>query len=341
MLPERVQIIINTANALLKEDNIDAQSLDISIKDIITFLECYVHPIQEQVNARIASMAKPVCDQQGTPLTEENIKIRVRQLAEMIFNDQSVVNPVIISLMDGALPFAAMLQTELSHLQYQFRYATMRANSYDGVHSGNMTIETLPLKLNLACKTILVIDDVLDTGKTWYAVKKKLEKLLPETIKFMVLVDKVQERFDPEANADYVGFNVDKDEFIIGMGLDYNGAFRNSSSVSAVDIRSLPTGIEKEILQLETPLNKLLRDLDEKKSLMMQQSMLQQAAKQPSVAEFSIFTLSTAARSEASNELYPGLEQRQTPPLITETSEQEIMNERLDGASYTSHGNTN
>jgi len=339
MLPERVQRIIDTANALLKEDKIDTESLDTSIKDVITLLQCYIHPMQEEVNARIASMATPVYDRKGTPLIEENIKLRVRQLAEMIFNDQSIVNPVIISLMDGALPFATMLQTELNDLKYQFRYATMRANSYDGVQSGKITIETLPLKLNLACKTILVIDDVLDTGKTWYAVKKELEKLQPETIKLMVLVDKVQERFDPEANADYVGFEVGKNEFIIGMGLDYNGAFRNSSSVSAVAFDSLPTANEKQILQLETPLNKLLRDLDEKKSLMRQQSVQEPETKRSSVAQFSMFTLSTATRSEASNELYPGLEQRQTPP-IKETSEQEIIDGDLTAERDTSHGNT-
>ena len=87
-------------------------------------------------------------------------------------------------------------------------------------------VEFLDAKLpEVKGKRILLIDDILDTGRTLKAVKERLLEMGAKTVKTSVLLSKVKERAE-EVEADYIGFEIG-DEFVVGYGLDYQGRYRN------------------------------------------------------------------------------------------------------------------
>ena len=81
------------------------------------------------------------------------------------------------------------------------------------------------LRTNIEGRDVLVVDDILDTGNTLYAVKEKLLSYKPKSLKTCVLLDKPSRR-EADVSADYVGFEID-DIFIVGYGLNYGDHYRN------------------------------------------------------------------------------------------------------------------
>ena len=81
------------------------------------------------------------------------------------------------------------------------------------------------LRTNIEGRNVLVVDDILDTGNTLYAVKEKLLSYKPKSLKTCVLLDKPSRR-EADVSADYVGFEID-DIFIVGYGLNYGDYYRN------------------------------------------------------------------------------------------------------------------
>ena len=196
-------------------------------------------------------------DFNDVPLTNENILLRVEQLADQIVKDFPGANPVIVGLMDGATPFASLLSTALNKRGYNFNYTTMSVSSYGHkLVSGELTMGALP-KVKLYSSPVIVIDDVCDTGKTLKSIRDLFLTQFPEFVKLMVLVDKVQER--PQGcSPDYVGFSMSPKAFIIGMGLDYLGELRNTSSIKTANPDSLPNEDELKLLDRREELQKLI-----------------------------------------------------------------------------------
>ena len=114
--------------------------------------------------------------------------------------------------------------------------ATTRVSSYDGSESGDAVIEWLPPSDLLKGRDVLLVDDILDTGKTATLLIPRLMELGAESVGICALLDKPARRvYSVEVN--YAGFDV-PDIFVVGYGLDYNGAYRNLP-----DVRELATQI--------------------------------------------------------------------------------------------------
>ena len=90
------------------------------------------------------------------------------------------------------------------------------------------------LRTNIENRDVLVVDDILDTGNTLYAVKEKLLSYKPKSLKTCVLLDKPSRR-EADVSADYVGFEID-DIFIVGYGLNYGDHYRNVMSVNTLTL---------------------------------------------------------------------------------------------------------
>lgn len=178
------------------------------------------------------------------PLTKENIEKKVAELAQRIKEEFQDTNLIIVGLMDGATPFANLLTAALKQLNYDFNYCTMSVSSYGNeLVSGSLKIGSLP-KLELIGRSVLIIDDVCETGKSLKAVRDTFLEQFPIEVKTMTLVNKSQVR--PEGiNPDYVGFEVSKDDFIIGMGLDWRKGLRNEDSIKAANKAFLPSPEEQ------------------------------------------------------------------------------------------------
>ena len=90
--------------------------------------------------------------------------------------------------------------------------------------SGEVIFKQLAVP-DVADRDVLILDDILDTGHTLAAVRKKLETAKPSSIRICVLLSKKKQRV-PDVDADYIGFEID-DEFVVGYGLDFMERYRN------------------------------------------------------------------------------------------------------------------
>lgn len=214
--------------------------------------------LEGTIERRIIEGLLPAYDITGVPLTEENIQTRVEELAEALASS-GIINPILISVMDGAMPFASLLQKQLyqKHRDFRFQYTTMQASSYVGTASERLSL-TFSSKIPLGGRQIIVVEDVLDTGKTYFAIKKQLELEGATKVSLMTLIDKVQERH-PEASAEFYGFQVDPKAFLLGCGMDYDTLGRNHPCIGTVNRETLPEPDEKEILALKPHLNAELK----------------------------------------------------------------------------------
>ena len=93
-----------------------------------------------------------------------------------------------------------------------------------GTESGELVF-TKELRLDVRGRDVLLVDDILDTGKTLHKVLAKMRALKPRRIKTCVLLDKASRRVEP-VEADYVGFQI-PDFFVVGYGLDFAERYRN------------------------------------------------------------------------------------------------------------------
>lgn len=154
--------------------------------------------------------------------SREEIQEKVVSLGKMIekdFEDDFVV----ISLLRGSFIFAADLVREIDRL-VEIDFLTTSSYGHSESSSGEVRFLT-DLRTNIEGRNVLIVDDILDTGNTLYAVKQKLMTYKPKSIKTCVLLDKPSRR-EADVSADYVGFEIE-DLFIVGYGLNYGDYYRN------------------------------------------------------------------------------------------------------------------
>ena len=155
-------------------------------------------------------------------ITEEQLARRVQTLAREIERDFSGREMVVVSLLSGTVMFLADL---IRHLNLPLRLDFIGVSSYGaGTESGELVF-TKELRLDVRGRDVLLVDDILDTGKTLSRVLPKIRALKPRRIKTCVLLDKAARRVE-KIQADYVGFEI-PDLFVVGYGLDYAERYRN------------------------------------------------------------------------------------------------------------------
>lgn len=154
-------------------------------------------------------------------VSEDELNSIVKSIAEKISADFKGKNPLFLGLLKGCNPFMADL---IKYVTIPCTLEYMRVSSYEGSEStGNVKIkgDTPTVK----DRNIILIDDILDTGRTLQAVKQLLLSLGAKSITTCVLLDKPEGRaLDIQAN--YAGVKI-PNEFVVGYGLDYNEYYRN------------------------------------------------------------------------------------------------------------------
>jgi hypoxanthine phosphoribosyltransferase len=155
-------------------------------------------------------------------ITEGQIARRVRELSQEIERDFRGRDLAVVSLLNGTVMFLADL---IRHLSLPLRLDFMGVSSYGaGTESGELVF-TKELRLDVRDRDVLLVDDILDTGRTLYRVLGKLRVLKPRRIKACVLLNKAERRVE-DVEADYVGFEI-PDFFVVGYGLDFAERYRN------------------------------------------------------------------------------------------------------------------
>src|SRR5271169_5447129 len=149
-------------------------------------------------------------------ISREGIANRVRSLAKQIEKDFAGRDLVIVALLNGTVVFLADL---LRRLSLPLRLDFIGVSSYGGGTESTELVFTKELRLDVSGRDVLLVDDILDTGKTLFRVSAKLRRLGPRQIKTCVLLDKPSRRVEQIA-ADYVGFTI-PNHFVVGYGLDF------------------------------------------------------------------------------------------------------------------------
>jgi hypoxanthine phosphoribosyltransferase len=169
----------------------------------------------------------------------------VRRLAHAIETDFAGRDLVIVALLNGTVLFLADL---IRHLTLPLRLDFIGVSSYgSGTTSGELVF-TKELRLEVRGRDVLVVDDILDTGRTLKRVMQKLRALKPRRVRTCVLLDKPARRIE-HIRADYVGFEI-PDVFVVGYGLDYAERYRNLPFVGVLkpEIYAAPTKPSKRRL---------------------------------------------------------------------------------------------
>jgi hypoxanthine phosphoribosyltransferase len=158
----------------------------------------------------------------GVLITDRQIARRIRRMSGAIQRDYQGRDLVIVSLLTGTVMFLADL---VRYLTLPLRLDFMGVSSYgSGTQPGELVF-TKELRLNVRGRDVLVVDDILDTGRTMTHVLRKLRALRPRRIRVCVLLDKPARRREA-VEADYVGFQI-PDSFVVGYGLDFAERYRN------------------------------------------------------------------------------------------------------------------
>jgi hypoxanthine phosphoribosyltransferase len=155
-------------------------------------------------------------------ITQPQLARRIEVLAREIERDFRGRETVVVALLSGTVMFLGDL---IRHLNLPMRLDFMGVSSYGaGTESGDLVI-TKEFRLDVRGRDVLLVDDILDTGKTLTRVMRMLRALKPRRIKTCVLLNKAGRRVE-KIKADYVGFEI-PNYFVIGYGLDYAERYRN------------------------------------------------------------------------------------------------------------------
>ena len=168
-------------------------------------------------------------DVQTVLITEAQLATRIRAMARQIERDFRGREMVVVSLLNGTVMFLADL---IRHFSLPLRLDFMGVSSYGaGTESGELVF-TKELRLDVRGRDVLLVDDILDTGRTMRRVLAKLRRLKPRRVKICVLLDKPARRLE-KVHADYVGFSI-PDLFVVGYGLDFAERYRNLPFVAVL-----------------------------------------------------------------------------------------------------------
>jgi hypoxanthine phosphoribosyltransferase len=160
-------------------------------------------------------------------LDASQIAARIRELGEEISSDYHGRTPHLVGVLKGAWIFMADLVRNLS-IEATVDFLEIQSYVAGTTSSGELRI-TKDLDVSIAGRDVLVVEDILDTGRTYHYLQGVLAAHQPKSLKLVTLLDKTSRRAVP-VKADYVGFQI-PDVFVVGYGLDYNQQFRRLREV--------------------------------------------------------------------------------------------------------------
>lgn len=155
-------------------------------------------------------------------ISRAQIAARVRQLSCELERDFAGQDLVVVAILNGTVMFLADL---IRHLSIPLRLDFIGVSSYRLSTKSGELVFTKELRLDVRGREVLLIDDILDTGKTLSQVTARLQQLQPRRLKTCVLLEKTVPRTE-KIKADYVGFSI-PNLFVVGYGLDYAERYRN------------------------------------------------------------------------------------------------------------------
>ena len=162
----------------------------------------------------------------GPYLTAKEIQEQVKKIADTINKDYSGRRPMFIAILNGSFMFAADL---FKNLTIDAEICFIKLASYKGTASSGQVITAIGLDVDLIGKDIIIVEDIVDTGKTLNEFLPTLLHQQPASLKIAALLHKAEATVFP-IQIDYIGFTI-PDKFVVGYGLDYDGLGRNLQEI--------------------------------------------------------------------------------------------------------------
>ena len=163
-------------------------------------------------------------------LDEDAIRAGIDRLAAEVTETFRGRDLTVVSVLKGSCVFASDL---IRRLPIPLELAFVAASSYrDGTESGELSLDFLPAGNEIEGRSLLLVDDILDTGRTMHRLKKEMLAMGAAEVRTCVFLDKPSRRA-LEFEADFRAFEVD-DLFVVGYGLDFAGRYRNLPCVGVL-----------------------------------------------------------------------------------------------------------
>lgn len=155
-------------------------------------------------------------------INEAKIENRLNELAREIMKDYKNEDIVFIGVLKGAATFMVELAKKIkNNVEFEF----IQLESYEGDKSRGKVKLIQDLTGKIEGKNIMIIEDIIDTGRTLEYLKNYIKDQNPKSVKICTLLSKPSRRI-VELEVDYIGFLI-PDEFVVGFGMDYNQRYRN------------------------------------------------------------------------------------------------------------------
>lgn len=162
----------------------------------------------------------------GPYLGEELIDEKIQAIATAMNRDYADKRPLFIAILNGAFMFASDLFKKIT---IDAEISFIKLASYKGTKSSGQVITAIGLDTDLHGRHVVILEDIVDTGKTLSEFLPQLEHQQPASLKIAALLHKPEATVYP-ITVDYLGFSV-PNKFLLGYGLDYDGLGRNIPSI--------------------------------------------------------------------------------------------------------------
>ena len=164
-----------------------------------------------------------------TSIAEAEIKQRIKDIAARINQDMAGKNPLFLCVLNGAFMFAADLLREIT---IPCEVSFVKLASYEGVLSTGKVKEVIGLNVDISGRTVVIVEDIVDTGLTMQRMIESLGTRNPESVHICALLVK-PEKLEVPLNIEYAALEIPND-FIVGYGLDYDQQGRNLPDIYTV-----------------------------------------------------------------------------------------------------------
>ncbi|MBI5652045.1 MAG: hypoxanthine phosphoribosyltransferase [Chloroflexi bacterium] len=157
-------------------------------------------------------------------ITRDQLRARIAELGNALSRDYAGQDLLLVCILKGGVLFLSDLIRAI-HIPHAIEF--MAISSYGGtrIESSGVVRIMMDLNSNIAGRNVLIVEDIVDTGRTLAYIIENLRTRNPASLKICALLDKPSRR-EVKVNLDYIGFAV-PNEFVVGYGLDYNEIYRN------------------------------------------------------------------------------------------------------------------